>query len=197
MANSEPAHKESKKETSKKRKAEEQEQEKDKAQKKRVQVEAISPVVEVVYDDSAPREQDDEEDAEKPAPPPMSDLDWLRARTSRTLGLVSDDEEASDNEDARSEISAPSKNPTPEPQAPATPPATDSEPEEDTPPLPAPTSRTSTAESKIMKTGRLFIRNLVYGVTEDDLRAVFSPYGEIEEVSLPSFSPVRENMMIK
>ena len=154
---------------------------------KRVQVVETSNVIEVVYDDSAEQNVEPMETEEVNAPP-TSDLDWLRARTSRTLGLVSDsedegDENKSEPEDVASIISddddeAAATNT--DNQTPVTPPATDHSDTEQ--PM---QSKTSAAESKILRTGRLFIRNLVYGVTEDGLRAVFSPYGQIEEVSPP------------
>jgi multiple RNA-binding domain-containing protein 1 len=36
-----------------------------------------------------------------------------------------------------------------------------------------------------MDTGRLFLRNLAYTCTEDDLRLVFAPFGPLAEVQLP------------
>jgi len=137
-------------------------------------------VVEVVQDDSVPQNLDTEGDV---GPQPVSDIEWLRARTSRTLGLASDSEE-SDHEDREASDIGPSPSDGETPyqseveNAPATPPATDPSDSEQPDP-----SNQSTADSKILKTGRLFVRNLVYGVTEDDLRNIFSPYGEIEEVS--------------
>ena len=156
----------------KKRKKDKSESEKE---KKRVHVVEPTNVVEVVYDDSAP--QNNDETVEEVQETPLTDLEWLRARTSRTLGLDSDseDEQSEDEMSATSEDDAPIKQPE---DTPATPPAT--EPSDTEQP---PVSNLSTAESKILKTGRLFVRNLVYGVTEDDLRNVFSPYGRIEEVS--------------
>jgi multiple RNA-binding domain-containing protein 1 len=154
--------------------------------KKRVEVVAQPAVIEVIYDDSAAQPQEENVstagETEKPTAPPQSDLDWLRSRTSRTLGLVSDDDdEESEKEDQHSK-----------------PKQSESEPELDDeeasihatplPNLPSDTEKPdqaqlAPAESKVLKTGRLFVRNLVYGVTEEDLRGVFSPYGPIEEVS--------------
>jgi len=145
--------------------------------KKRVEVTEPTNVVEVVYDDSA---RPPEEDGEVVEQKPMTDLEWLRSHMSRTFGLVSDSEESeteekkeeendssNDEEDEKSEV------PTP-----ATPPATEhSDAEEEEPP-----PKTSAVETKILKTGRLFVRNLVYGVTEEDLREIFSPFGQLEEV---------------
>lgn len=39
--------------------------------------------------------------------------------------------------------------------------------------------------ASIRKTGRLFLRNLLYTSTEDDFRNLFSQYGDLEEVHLP------------
>jgi multiple RNA-binding domain-containing protein 1 len=176
-------------ERSKKRKVEAVDE---KQAKKRVQIVDSPAVVEVVYDDSAPQEVDGETHEATEAPPPTTDLDWLRSRTSRTLGLVSDSE-GSDHEisPSKDEISSLSDD---EPERlepnnnPVTPPATDPSDIEQPP-------KSSTAESKILQTGRLFVRNLVYGVTENDLLAIFRPYGEIEEVSNPRHTSL--NMMNK
>jgi multiple RNA-binding domain-containing protein 1 len=40
-------------------------------------------------------------------------------------------------------------------------------------------------EKEIDDTGRLFVRNLQYAVTEDELRELFSSYGQISEVHIP------------
>ena len=178
-----PVEKPEKKDTSKRRKASVSQTEEP---KKRVEVVEQPTVVEVVYDDSAHQPEDDDQPTEEaetttPAAPPQSDLDWLRSRTSRTLGLVSDDEE-SDIEDKPSRIEQSDSEPESEEEGqvtPVTPPATEpSDTEQSAQP------QLSLAESKILKTGRLFARNLVYGIIEDDLRAVFSPYGAIEEVNI-------------
>jgi multiple RNA-binding domain-containing protein 1 len=146
-------------------------------EKKRIHVVEPTNVVEVVYDDSAP--QNNDETVEEVQDTLATDLEWLRARTSRTLGLVSDseDEKSEDEMSGTSEDDASVEQPE---TTPATPPATGSS-DTEQPPAPKP----STAESKILKTSRLFVRNLVYGVTEDNLRNIFSPYGQIEEVSPP------------
>lgn len=161
-------------------------------------VKVIEPVnvVEVVYDDSAtqpPREDPDSVMEETTA---MTDLDWVRSRTSRTFGLVSDSGE-SDTEDKEEEKDrlSDAENEDEGSAKPATDPSDieeEGEEQEEAGP------RISTAESKILKTGRLFLRNLVYGITEDDLHSTFSPFGELEEVCFPSSAfQVVENMMIK
>lgn len=45
-------------------------------------------------------------------------------------------------------------------------------------------SQEELAIEKINKTGRLFLRNILYNSTEDDFRQLFSPYGELEEVHI-------------
>jgi multiple RNA-binding domain-containing protein 1 len=47
------------------------------------------------------------------------------------------------------------------------------------------TSEDSTDVQSVGETGRLFIRNLPYSATEDDLRATFETYGDIAELHLP------------
>lgn len=179
-----PKDKSEKKDKSKKRKMSEGETSEP---KKRVEVVEQPTVVEVVYDDSAPQQHDDEPTDVTEAPAATetatSDLDWLRARTSRTLGLDSDSEESDHEDNQQSKDEEPESDKESEHETeitPVTPSATDSS---DTEHQTA--SKLSPAESKILKTGRLFVRNLVYGVTEDDLRTLFSPYGGIEEVTFP------------
>lgn len=114
-------------------------------------------------------------------PVQQNDDDWLRSKTSRLLGLLDDEDEMAaetwkgkPSEDAR-----------------------------DKPPVPAKTSSTKAAAEEeesvpeppdaniesIRLTGRLFIRNLPYNASEDDLNAAFSRFGKIEEVRFPKFSP--------
>jgi RNA recognition motif. (a.k.a. RRM, RBD, or RNP domain) len=176
-------------------------QEKSKKKKRREEgsrIKVIEPknVVEVVYDDSLPKPPRQDPDSFVEEITAMTDLEWLRSRTSRTFGLVLDSEE-SDSQDKREEKGGLSDAENEDEEERLATPATDpSDIEEEEQQQPAP--KISTAESKILKTGRLFLRNLVYGITEDDLRNTFSPFGQIEEVCFPSFSlQVIENMMIK
>jgi multiple RNA-binding domain-containing protein 1 len=125
---------------------------------------------------------------------PVSDADWARSRTSRLLGLLDDDEEeeevgrpkaraasvsSSDMEDA-----APSKTGPPRTTTAATEPVT-------APPTADATQTDAEAEpTGVRASMRLFVRNLPYGVQEDDLQSEFAPYGNLEEVSiLPPFHP--------
>jgi multiple RNA-binding domain-containing protein 1 len=48
-----------------------------------------------------------------------------------------------------------------------------------------PASNLSTEESQILSTGRLFIRNLSFLTTPEDISSAFASYGALEEVHLP------------
>ncbi|KAK2801250.1 Multiple RNA-binding domain-containing protein 1 [Emmonsiellopsis sp. PD_5] len=116
---------------------------------------------------------------------PKSDMDWLRSRTSRLLGLVEDEDEEearpgttrireiedsddSDNEDIR-------KGSTQEPPPPV---------ETKTPELPDEDEPHDANIDQIRETGRLFVRNLLYNSSESDLEPVFSPFGKIDELHI-------------
>ncbi|MCJ1380660.1 Multiple RNA-binding domain-containing protein 1 [Xylographa soralifera] len=138
---------------------------------------------------------DDSADKNPPVPSEprltaSSDVDWLRSRTSRLLGLVDDDD-------------AIAPNPTTTENNDGDRIAIDVKPQE-------PKRRTSDAGSqtddirlhgieeagnsqddrpengvdKSLLTGRLFVRNLSYATSEDDLRAHFSRYGTLAEVHI-------------
>jgi len=114
-------------------------------------------------------------DAPIPGQGPVSDADWLRSRTNRVLDLV-DDHEAPprdvDMVDAeKTEVVEAAPDVVEQPQTPTR--------EE--------VDAISLEEGKIRETGRLFLRNLHYDVTEDDLREHFSTYGAIDEVRLFAF----------
>ncbi|KAF2093404.1 multiple RNA-binding domain-containing protein 1 [Rhizodiscina lignyota] len=112
-------------------------------------------------------------------PTAVSDADWLRSRTSRLLGLVEDDEEKShenaisedENEGKGSQKLATSAHHTQN-----EPTAAGEEEEKET---------LNADETAIRQSNRLFVRNLPYSITEDDLRKHFTPYGELEEVHIP------------
>ena len=104
---------------------------------------------------------------------PVSDADWLRLRTNRVLDIVDDDEvpkPRSDVQLAQGEVIESSKGVAGETELPHV--------------------ETTEAgdialseEDKIRQTGRLYLRNLPFNVTEEDLRRHFSKHGAIEEVS--------------
>jgi multiple RNA-binding domain-containing protein 1 len=121
----------------------------------------------------------------------VSDADWLRSRTNRVLELIQDDEVPATT------IPAPQ---APISQAPhaervevikAAP--------ESRPVLPVQEGEVVDAaqaeEDKIRETGRLYLRNLSFDITEDELREQFSKHGELEEVSEIFFSRFAHPMM--
>lgn len=113
---------------------------------------------------------------------PVTDADWLRSRTNRVLDFVEDDEPAlSTSQPQTRPASAPAPAPISAQASTTGPVAQPDEPEqEEAPPEEVPTS----AEvEKIRDTGRLYLRNLHYEVTEDELRQHFAKYGSLEEVS--------------
>ncbi|CBX97561.1 hypothetical protein IAQ61_001226 [Plenodomus lingam] len=113
----------------------------------------------------------------------MSDADWLRSRTNRVLELVEDDE------------APPAANAVPAVKAPPVveqitlQPAPQDAPEESKAEAPAAeepnVDATSAEEDRIRETGRLFLRNLHYEVTEDELREQFAKHGPLQEVHVP------------
>ena len=97
-----------------------------------------------------------------------SDNDWLRARTSRLLDLVGDDENErpshSENvPDALEGLSIASED------------ADDAE---------VHATRVESKQDKISTNGRLFVRNLRYAANEDEVEKFFSKLGKVSEVSV-------------
>ena len=117
--------------------------------------------------------------------PNATDDDWLRSRTNRLLDLVDPDTmqevQFANKEEAQSVF-------TTEPAAPVSvEPASSSKevklPEEDSTPVGEPSDKPDPVLEEISKNGRLFVRNLPYTATEEDLRRHFEPFGPLEEVS--------------
>ena len=112
----------------------------------------------------------------------VSDHEWRRTRTSRLLGLVDEEDEHLQTPLTTSLVVMD------EPRAGLQPIV------ESQPPIPEnhPTASGITridsnleqsSDTPAADNGRLFIRNLSYTATADDLRDCFSPYGELVEVS--------------
>lgn len=123
---------------------------------------------------------------------PLSDADWLRSRTNRVLDFVEDDEPAPATSQPPIQA-APAPTPTPTPvQLPIPEFAAQSD-EAEQHEAPLEEVPNSAEVEKIRDTGRLYLRNLHYEVTEDELRQHFAKYGSLEEVSCFSFlnSPVQ------
>ncbi|KAK8238928.1 hypothetical protein HDK77DRAFT_281237 [Phyllosticta capitalensis] len=110
---------------------------------------------------------------------PVSDADWLRSRTSRLLGLVEDDD---DDEMAL----RPKPNETHEVvDAGGDSDEKEAAQEEEQTLDTKSSEQVETELDKIHQTGRLFLRNLPYDVSEDDIRRAFRAYGDVEEVHVP------------
>ncbi|KAK5069549.1 Multiple RNA-binding domain-containing protein 1 [Lithohypha guttulata] len=107
------------------------------------------------------RSQDtDTQQEDDAAPQPATDNDWLRGRTTRTLDLMDPDEVQMHQDDDNL--------------------YTETIQEE------AANSQTQQEESKNsqveISNARLFVRNLAFSVSEDDLQQRFSPFGKLQEV---------------
>lgn len=110
-----------------------------------------------------------------------SDADWLRSRTSRLLGLVDDDDTqaAIPPEDAPTPRIRLSEVPQPIIEGSVSDASTQMNGELEV--------ERAMTEDEIVSNGRLFVRNLTYTITEQDLRKHFEDrsLGIIEEVHLP------------
>ncbi|KAI9771137.1 MAG: Multiple RNA-binding domain-containing protein 1 [Geoglossum simile] len=111
----------------------------------------------------------------------VSDVDWLRSRTSRLLGLQDNVEDLGPTEIRYASADTNSHSETGE---------TRQGPLELTEGLEEENAEErgggdrDAALEVINASRRLFVRNLSYGATEDDLRDQFSPFGSLEEVHL-------------
>lgn len=110
----------------------------------------------------------------------LSDADWLRSRTNRVLELVEDDEEipaahATSAVDTPAPVEQITLQPAPQ-NAQEEPKAEQHAAQEQT------VDAQAAEEDRIRATGRLFLRNLHYEVTEDELREQFSKHGPLQEV---------------
>lgn len=137
----------------------------------------------------------DEMDVDAPAPvvaeeKPKDDMDWLRSRTSRLLGLM--DEEEENEAIAKAQPSKVQTYDSDEEEEPAKGgKAQQNSTAEGTGSKPAEEEEKTTEEKQvehdanidqIQKTGRLFVRNLSYKIKEEELHPLFSPFGKIDEV---------------
>ncbi|KAG7085951.1 hypothetical protein E1B28_003479 [Marasmius oreades] len=86
----------------------------------------------------------------------VSDTDWLKRRMSKNVDGVEKVFEQSDDEDVDDDV-----------ETILAPPPTD------------PTKET------ILQTGRLFVRNLAFSCTKEDLEELFSPFGTVSQVHIP------------
>ncbi|KAI6783247.1 Multiple RNA-binding domain-containing protein-like protein [Emericellopsis cladophorae] len=138
--------------------------------------------------ESPPEKPEDSQAQSQTAPataPPATDDDWLRSRTNRLLDLVDPDELPQPK--AETEPSPP----TQEPDSAAADPRVSAEESVSTPHVDKHAMDVDQQEQgdstvdTIRRTSRLFVRNLPYGATEDDVRSFFDEFGVMEEVHLP------------
>jgi len=128
-----------------------------------------------------------EEPTIDPIAPNATDDDWLRSRTNRLLDLMRPEDivagttagSSSRNVEPVAETSASVDQPV----------GSNDEPAEGTLVQEGEENPDPTMEA-IKSNGRLFVRNLPYSASEDDLRRHFEPFGPLEEVRIPPFPPV-------
>ncbi|PGH12928.1 hypothetical protein AJ80_06533 [Polytolypa hystricis UAMH7299] len=123
----------------------------------------------------------DEDTSSAPREEAKTDDDWLRSRTSRLLDLAEDEDEDPRPIPPRKAVSIESDESD---RKGANKPNTEdmpavSESREDSPVEVKPFDPNL---DMIRNTGRLFVRNLPYHITEKDLEPVFSPFGKVEEL---------------
>lgn len=121
----------------------------------------------------------------EPVAPDATDDDWLRGRTNRLLDLMDPDDIPVGQEAPASKDADPVADPVAEsnldvPKSDNLEEAPEAEEEwegiDDETPEPV--------IEAIKSNGRLFVRNLPYSATEDDLREHFAPYGALNEVQV-------------
>lgn len=105
----------------------------------------------------------------------LSDADWLKAMTSNKLETTEPPADEKANKEGSSDEWGGIDDDAEMEDAPETEEAE----------VEAPKSEAELAIEKIEETGRLFVRNLSYSITESELEELFSPFGELEEVHLP------------
>ncbi|KDQ50583.1 hypothetical protein JAAARDRAFT_199829 [Jaapia argillacea MUCL 33604] len=99
----------------------------------------------------------------------MSDLDWMRKRMSKAVDSGVE-EKVFEQDDEVGDVDVEMKDDDDEPPEPT---IHDHQEEQD------PTKRT------ILSTSRLFVRNLAFSCTEDELRECFGRYGDISQIHIP------------
>ncbi|KAK7983819.1 RNA recognition domain-containing protein [Apiospora arundinis] len=133
-------------------------------------------------DDDSTKQMDVDESNEPAATTgPATDDEWLRNRTNRLLDLVDDDDISPETITPAQVGQQPSQTAT---APPPSPPSVENE-EPQPKPEPLVSGGKDTLET-IRESRRLFLRNIAYTATEDDLKAYLEPFGDIEEVHIPT-----------
>ncbi|KAJ2077397.1 Multiple RNA-binding domain-containing protein 1 [Coemansia sp. RSA 988] len=127
------------------------------------------PVPEESEDDVSNEQETDLTKESQSVSAPVSDLEWLRMHMASKV--EDDEEQGSENEDAKLDTTDKSENAVV---------ASDMKVEDIDP-----TVAVASAIAQINETGRLFVRNLPYMATEEDIRQVFEAFGPLSEVHIP------------
>ncbi|KAK4193444.1 hypothetical protein QBC35DRAFT_469107 [Podospora australis] len=115
-----------------------------------------------------------------------TDDDWLRSRTNRLLDLVDPDDPSFSARPASVAVPLAAATSLPTEQSQDAPVAVvETQAEKADAGVPTKKGSPEDAVKLIEKTARLFLRNLSYTVTEDDVREHFSKFGTLEEVHVP------------
>ncbi|KAF9126695.1 hypothetical protein BGW39_006442 [Mortierella sp. 14UC] len=108
----------------------------------------------------------------------VSDLDWLKSRMAKPADAATTEEkEATSGDEKEDEKSDAEASPAPAPKIAQEPP--------NRPVIISAEEEEEQAKNLIADTGRLFVRNLPYTCTEDDLRKLFEKFGPLSEVHMP------------
>ncbi|KAF1985577.1 putative pre-rRNA processing protein Mrd1 [Aulographum hederae CBS 113979] len=138
-------------------------------------------------EDSAMR--DDNEPSEDSVPAlAITDDDWVRSKTSRLLGLVDDEEEKAHpktNRTREPDVSMDDPESSNEKDVRNTAKPTSSAQNVDPDPDPEDDAEMDAEVQQVLEHGRLFLRNLSYITTEDDIRDAFQNFGVVQEVHIP------------
>lgn len=115
-----------------------------------------------------------------------SDMDWMRSRTSRLLGLLDDDEDEEAQAQAVNVVKPPiqddiSAETNADEVADSRTMAMDISPQIDE-------TQVDVEDEAILASGRLFLRNLPYSVTEAEIKELFEPDGDVQEVGRSLFA---------
>ncbi|KAJ2818923.1 Multiple RNA-binding domain-containing protein 1, partial [Coemansia erecta] len=141
-------------------------------------------------DEGNPDSKDgDGQEGEPDSSAALSDMDWLRQHMNSKM----DDMDIGIDDENESEAKTDGDNKAEQKEADATaaapaPAATAGEPRgnaSDSIATADPTAAIASSIAQIQETGRLFVRNLPYMATEDDLRSTFEPFGPLSEVHMP------------
>ncbi|KAL2271075.1 hypothetical protein VTJ83DRAFT_446 [Remersonia thermophila] len=151
---------------------------------------AAAPAPMEVDESSAPAVTEQPSTAVAPVSADADDEDWLRSRTNRLLDLVDPDDpnfptRPAPPASAPTTAAAPADSPAPAASKPASESGDDAGVDGSGDAGPGQKVDAEDAIQQVRKTCRLFLRNLSYKVTEDDIRDHFSKFGALEEVNVP------------